>query len=483
MSFRTSLAPALVSLALLAGGFASAPAALGQEQGAPEAEAPSVRAPSPTKPNIVLIVTDDQRADTLDYMPLVKANLMDQGVTFTDMVAVNPLCCPSRASFLTGTYAHSHGVWSNKLPYGVDVFDKSSTIATWLQDRGYDTAIIGKYFNNYIDQPLGRGWDRSVVKMNFPKKVREEMVDDDCAYHMRVDGKERCFRRTPNNYYTYRLTRFAKSFMRGAERPFFMYWAPAAPHKPATPAPEDEFTFDGIPPYRPASHNEVDVTDKPMWLQNHHPLNDAEIRETDLFREHQLESLQAVDRAVEGFVTLLTEQGEMDETLFIFTSDNGMMWGEHRLTGKQYPYEESVLLPLVIRADWLIANPDTVDNRVVGNIDMAPTIAQLAGATPTIKVEGESIVSLLDGTASGWREGVGLEHLTHKDVVSYCGYRTEGYTYTAYGDRVQELYDLSADPLQITNLAANPAYDAIREDLRTKALDICKPHPPGRWNP
>jgi arylsulfatase A-like enzyme len=365
----------------------------------------------------------------------------------------------------------------------VDAFDKSSTIATWLQDQGYDTAMIGKYFNNYVDQRLGRGWDRSVVKINYPRKIAAEMADDGCAYHMNVDGSDRCIADKERNYYTYRLERYANKFILGAENPFFLYWTPAAPHKPATPAPEDVGLYDGIAPYRPASHNEVDVTDKPVWLQLHEPLSGRQVRENDLFRQHQLESLQAVDRAVDNFVTLLTDQGEMQNTLFIFSSDNGMMWGEHRLEGKQMPYEESITVPLVIRADWLISNPGAVEDRVVANIDIAPTIAQLTGATPTLDIEGESIVPLLDGTAGSWREGVGLEHLTHKDVVSFCGYRSQDYSFLNYADGVQELYDLNADPLQLTNLAANPTYDSVRDDLRTKALDICDPPPPGRWNP
>lgn len=466
---------------MMAGGFAYAPAAVGQAQELPGADAPGARAPIPDKPNVVMIITDDQRADTLDYMPLVKANLMDHGVTFSDMVAVNPLCCPSRASFLTGTYAHSHGVWKNKAPYSVWAFDKSSHIGVWLKDQGYTTALIGKYFNEFTGQPLGRGWNRTAVLLSYSS--RKEAIEDPCQYHLQVDGVDRCYMRKSKNFITYRLSRLAQSFMSDAEEPFFLFWAPTAPHYPAKSPPADQHDFDGIAPWRPESHNEADVSDKPPWLQARPLLDADQIASADGFREEQLESLQAVDRAVDDFVTLLTEKGEMDNTLFIFTSDNGIGWGEHRLVSKQTPYEEALLVPLVIRADWLVAGPGTVDGNVVANIDIAPTISQMTGAVPTLNVEGESLVPLLDGSAGTWREGVGLEHMIQRDVVSFCGYRTEDSSYIAYGDGVQELYDLNADPLQLTNLAANPAYDTIREDLRTKALDICDPPPPGDWNP
>ncbi len=436
---------------------------------APQAASREPGTHAPVRQSIVLIVTDDQRWDTLWAMPRVQDLLVDRGMTFQNSFVVNAVCCPSRTSMLTGQYSHSSGVYSDKFPYGIEAFDPDETIATWLQADGYDTALIGKYLNRYKARRIPPGWTHWGVQWD---SKNEGYYD----YTMNIDGEITDYASEPADYATRAWSRLATDFIRDTNGPLFLMFAPRAPHEPATPAPLDKGSFAGLGTWRPASYNEADVSDKPVWVQQQPLLNTGARGELDRFRKRQYRSLLSVDRAVEDIVEALQDTGRLDETMIVFTSDNGMLWGEHRWQGKLAPYEESIRVPLVVRYDPLTAAPAT-DTHLVANIDLAPTFAELTGV-PTTGVDGASLMPLLSPPAGAWRTDLLIEHIDHV-IPTYCAVRNEGFLYVDYDTGEEELYDLAGDPLQLDNVVTDPAYAATLAAMRTRLAELCVPPPPG----
>ena len=438
--------------------------------------------PAPLRPNILLILTDDQRWDTTDathspdatpIMPSVRLELAAQGVEFGNAFMTTPLCAPSRSSLLTGQYAHRHGVYKNSSTNGgADDFDDAQTIAVWLQNAGYRTSLIGKYMNGYAnlwgnaDPPyIPSGWTewRGMPKVTF---FDYTMVEPNG-----LGGYvENTYGNSEAEYLTDVLREKAKAFISDSVsqgQPFFLYRSVKAPHLPQSPAPRDDGLCHTIPPLRPPSHNEADLSDKPSWLQGR-PLEDTV--ELDQIRVDQLEMLQAVDEAIGGnpaeSITGLMEHlrslGVADDTLVVFTADNGWHWGEHRLRAKNQPYEEAIRKPLVMRYPKLVPLPRT-EQRFALNIDLAPTFAALAGATVPIAHDGASLVRVLDGTQPTWRsdflaEGWPGSHPWATVREGRWKYTeiptTPGNPATTFET---ELYDLETDPHEEQNVAsANP---------------------------
>lgn len=425
------------------------------------------------RPDIVLVLTDDQRWDTLEAMPSVSAMLAAPGVTFRNAFAVNPTCCPSRASILTGRWSHTHGVYANSGPHGgYRAFDDRTTVATTLQDAGYRTALIGKYLNGYgAAAAIPPGWDRWFAFLHHPGYY---------DYRVSDQGVSRRYGSSAADYSTDVLAAEAGHFVRStpSSQPLFLIVSPFAPHKPAEPAPRHAGSLDGLAPHRPPSYDEAEHWDKPAYVQSQEVFSETKRRDLDDYRQRQLESLLAVDDLVAGLVQALTEAGRLHETLFVFASDNGYSWGEHRWATKLVPYEESIRVPLVVRYDAL-TTPHTED-AIALNVDLAPTFAAGAGVDLPGS-EGASLLPLLgDGAhrAEGWREEFLFENLASEGVPSYCAVRTENDVYIRYGTGEEELYELSADPWQLDNLAreAGPAaLEAHRGSLR----ELCRPAPPG----
>ena len=366
-------------------------------------------------PSIVLILTDDQRSDTMWAMPTVRGELAGKGIMFENGYVSNPLCCPSRASILTGQYSHSTGVYTNqgRQPFGgFQAFDDRSTIATWLQEAGYRTAMLGKYLNGYEEPYVPPGWDHWFATYVNGAFYRYRVTDD---------GLIKRYGSGRHDYGTDVLAGEAVRFIGStpADTPLFLYFAPHAPHEPAIAAPGDRHTFSDLSRWRPPSFDEADVSDKPAYIRNQ--LLDAGSRaEIDAFRRRQYRSLLAVDRAVSDIIQALEESGRLANTLIVFTSDNGMVWGEHRWGTKLVPYEESIRVPYVVRYDAGIPSART-DERLVVNIDLAPTFAALAGI-PAPGAEGESLLPLLgDPMASGARTS----------FLSTCRRARAGYRRTA----------------------------------------------------
>jgi N-acetylglucosamine-6-sulfatase len=426
-------------------------------------------------PSIVLILTDDQRWDTLAEMPTVGRELVGHGISFERGYVSNPLCCPSRASILTGRYSHSNGVYTNKngQPYGgFRAFDDRSTVATWLDEAGYRTAMLGKYFNGYEGSYVPPGWDRWFAT------YRDGAFYD---YLATDDGVVRAYGSDPGDYGTDVLAgealRFIESTPQGT--PLFMYFAPHAPHEPAMAAPGDARAYRDLRPWRPASYNETDVSDKPAYIRDQPRMDTLNGAQVDEFRRSQLGSLMAVDRAVGTILDTLAQTGRLENTLIVFTSDNGMLWGEHRWATKLVPYEESIHMPFVVRFDAMISSP-RIDERLVLNVDLAPTFADLADVS-TRGADGRSLVPLFGDEAGPWRTDFLLEHMQHSTggVPTYCGVHSERYVYVRYRTGEEELYDLERDPAQLVNLINRGSYEQIRHELRQRLQRLCDPPPPG----
>jgi N-acetylglucosamine-6-sulfatase len=429
-------------------------------------------AQAPDPPSILLIVTDDQRWDTLWSMPEVQRSLVERGVTFSESFTTSSLCCPSRASILTGQYPHTTGVYRQALPYGgFKSFDDSTTIATVLHAGGYRTGFFGKYLDSYQSDALAGyvppGWDRWVAF------IHSEYLD----YGLTIDGTVRRFGGDREDYSTDVLAAQTEDFIRGSDGPVFAIYAPPAPHDPAIPATEDQGAFPDLPSWRPPSFNEPDVSDKPAYVRAMIPLGPDRTAHLDALRVHQYRTLQAVDRAVGRLLQALDDTGRLDDALVIFTSDNGLLWGEHRWARKEVPYEEAIRVPLVIRADRIAPAAGLTDGHLVANIDLAPTIAAAAGL-PLPDAEGRSLLPLLEGRTDGWRQALLIEHLRGTNPIpTYCAVRTSRYLYASYSTGERELYDLVNDRFELVNLAASAPEQMAR--LQGVLDRLCDPPPPG----
>ncbi len=420
------------------------------------------------KPDIGFLLTDDQPASMLWPMDTVQTELVGRGVTFGEAAVTTPLCAPSRATVLTGEYAHNHGVLLNGLPAGPERFNPSSTIATWLHDAGYRTSLVGKYLNGYgRDTSVPPGWD----------DWHAYIGDGYFGYRLVENGVVQAYGSNESDYLTDVLAAKAVDFIKGAgERPFFLYFAPYAPHDPATPAPRHAGRYAGTPPWRPPSYDEADVSDKPMWLRNNVlPLTPDQMQFADGLYERMLESLLAVDDAVAAILRALADAGRENDTIIVFTSDNGLALGEHRIVGKDCPYEECVRVPFIVRYPRLVTQARG-EGRPVANVDLAPSWAELAGTTPGGAVDGTSLMGLLDGSAADWRRDLLIEQFSLYPP-NYAGVWGGPVKYVEYIGNIfapgqVELYDLQRDPYELTSSHLDPAYADTRAALATRLREI-----------
>ncbi len=428
------------------------------------------------RPNIVLILSDDQTFDSFPHDPPVMPYLQgatqdpsDHWVTFSNAFLSTPLCCPSRATILTGEYSHHTGVKTN---YGGAHFDETSTVATWLHDDGYRTALIGKYLNGY---PFGHspyvpvGWDRWLAKM---QGGRESLYYD---YVFSDQGFPVAHGDAPQDYSTNVEAAAAVDFIRTAPstQPFFLEVTPSAPHRPWTPAPQDAGAYAQMPIAEPPSFGEPDVADKPAWVRALPPYTSEQRIALVGTRRQSFEAVRGVDRLVAGVMQALRDKGVLDNTVVFFMTDNGLSLGEHRWVGKTCAYEACIRTPLAIRYPW---SPPHTDPELVSNIDLAPTIAQVAGVRPGGPVDGTSLVPLLVPQVAPlipWRSGVFLEYVGDEHIPGWTAIRTADFLYVEYVTGERELYDLAgkvgpADPFELANQVANPAYAKVVTDLAAR---------------
>jgi arylsulfatase A-like enzyme len=431
------------------------------------------RTDPPDRPDVVIILTDDQRWDTMREMPGVRQALGVQGTTFRNAFVANPLCCPSRASILTGRYSHSTGVWTNSpRDRGLGAFDDGATLATWLDEAGYRTALIGKYFNGYHSPwYVPPGWDEWRAFLSG----RSPYYD----FEMSVDGRRSTFGSEPSDYSTDVLARSAERTIHGtpSDEPLFLFLATSAPHQPGTPAPRHE--RDRVSEAFTPGPNipELDVSDKPDYIEALSP----NPRDPRRLWSDQVAALRAVDDLVRRTVRALRETGRLRETVLIFTSDNGLAIGEHRWGYKLTPYEEVIRVPLVVRYDPLTRGQST--SALAVNVDLAPTVAEIAGISVP-GAEGFSLVPVLADANDSVRREVLIEHFQYRaeprpDPPSYCAVRTLDRLFVRYATGEEELYDLRRDPYELDNLASDPGSRAELEHLRDRAMELCRPQPPG----
>ena len=447
------------------------------------------------RPNLVIVLTDDQDLGSLDFMPRTRALIGDQGITFENHFVPLSLCCPSRSTILTGLHVHNHRVLTNFPPDGgFERFDQlrheERTLAAALHDAGYRTALFGKYLNGYPNDRaltyVPPGWDEwaSPVKGSPYAAYR---------YTLNENGRLVVHASKAEDYMTDVLAAKAVDFVRKASpnQPLFLYLATYAPHRPSTPAKRHAGLFPGLQAPRTPSFNEADVRDKPARIRALKRLDASRIAAIDALYRKQMQSLQAVDEAVAALVEALRDTGRLDDTYIVFTSDNGFHMGQHRLEpGKYTPYEPDVHVPLLVRGPGLPRG--LLVDALTLSVDFAPTFAELAGVRLPAAPDGRSLVPFLKGQPpAAWRQAVLLEQfavppappkssdLQEPDDASaypsHRGIRTATYKYVQYGTGEKEVYDLKKDPDERLNLkdqVPKAWLDSVAKLV--KALAACK---------
>ena len=399
------------------------------------------------RPNFLIIVTDDQRFDTMEYMPNTQQLIFDQGVTFSSGYITTPFCCPSRSSILTGLYAHNHYVYvnTNKLLLPTMVED--------LHKNGYYTGLVGKYLNSW-DGSIRPEFDYwvSFFGGTVPHYYDPELnINGDWGKH--------------EGYMTYIFEDYVKEYLDKAtsqRKPFFLLFAPNAPHAPYTPLKEDKGLLTDLEPFRPPSYNEEDISDKPSSIANRPLFSEDKVEEIDGTRTRQLLTLISLDRSIGAIMEKLEETGELDNTVVIFLSDNGKHWGEHRMDTKSTAYEEVVKVPFAMRYPALVPTP-YVEDGLVANIDIAPTIYELSETRMPEVIDGLSLVNLLSRNGN-WRDKLLLE--AWPDRGWWNAVHTGQYVYIETVGDSSEFYDLLNDPYELENAINEPQYQSIITDLQ-----------------
>ena len=451
-------------------------------------------AATPTPPNgakrlnVVVILSDDERVDGTSVMKNVRHLLADHGVSFNDFHVTTSMCGPSRASILTGQYAHHTGVLEN---FGADsfpAFKAQSTLPVWLQKSGYETALVGKYINSYtadwVHHANPPGWDDWQVLDSVPMEAYYN-------YSINDNGRLVHYGKKPSDYSTTVLAHKAVQFIRQARNPFFLYFAPVAPHLPAIPARRDWGKLENLTPHHSPDYNQRNVGKEPWRFWHKDMLSAAAQLYINHIRIRQEESLLALDRSVKSVVQALRARHELNRTVIVYTSDNGFLWGEHRLGGKVWPYEESTRVPLIVRTPW--THVAKVNNAPVLNIDLAPTISALAGVQPGLPEDGRSFLPFLHGQRAPWRNAFLVEYLG-RDLLRkggpppYVAVQTKRHLYVEYLNGWRELYNLKHDPWELDNLAVDRRTDPLQASLHQLLQRLYAAPPggglasPGSWN-
>ena len=425
-----------------------------------------------SQPNIILILTDDMRVSDLPYLPYVQEMLVTQGATLTNFTAAAPGCGPARASILRGQYPHSHGVQRGSGDFGgLDRFrglgNEESTIATWLHDAGYRTALVGKYLNGYGSTPdlttIPPGWDDwyGVTNEGYSRfTINEQGVE------------VRYTSRKEETHATDVLADHARAIIADVAptgQPFFLHISPRAPHVPTEPA---SWYADAFPDVTLPDHpgmNEADVSDKPDWVQIQPSRTAQEMDEIETHFRQRLQTLLSVDDLVADVVEELERQGVLDTTYILFSSDNGFGLGEHRVALKKgSPYEEVITVPMVVRGPRIA--PGVSLDVLASQVDLGPTFAAWAGAATPEFAEGRSLGGILAGepVPDDWRQFQFVEYFVARSdrrerQPAFQTLRTPAAVYVTYGSGEEELYDLVADPYQTENQAAVTDPDLLAE--------------------
>ncbi len=448
--------------------------------------------PPAKRPNVVLILTDDLDKSLMPYMPNTTSLIRDQGASFENFYVEQSSCCPSRASILSGLYAHNHGVIGNVWPEGgYDRWKETKQgddLPVWLDRSGYRNAMLGKYFNEYPYHPGDHLSDAMKAELrafvppgwqSWASPVQGNAYAQD-HYRLNVNGTvDADFR---EDYLDSWLGQRAADLVDGsdgfdfAEGGQFIYYASYSPHTPYAYPEELEGTFADAQYPRTPDFDEADVTDKFGLTRTRRALTASDEATIDETFRKRVRSVQVLDQTVAQLVQELTDQGALDNTYLVFTSDNGYIMGNHRREiGKYNQFQGTVNVPFYVRGPGI--TPGSTYDDVAGNIDIAPTIAEIAGA-PTPDVDGVSLLPRLHGgpqlsrkffllgralTPTNTTTSNGLEEAPENYVedsrssqlndftgVTNGRYKLIRYTHLPH----EELYDLNKDPYELNNLLA-----------------------------
>jgi N-acetylglucosamine-6-sulfatase len=435
------------------------------------------RLPGVKPRNIVVILSDDHRYDALGFMKsqsfLETPNLdriAGEGVHFRNATVTTALCSPSRASIFTGLYAHQHRVVDNN--HAID--PRLTFFPEHLQRAGYETAFIGKWHMGPEGDDPQPGFDHWV---SF-KGQGSYLPNPD---GLNVDG-----RHVPQaGYITDELTDYAMRWLEGrkGDKPFLLFLSHKAVHSDYIPAERHKGRYAGAPFRYPATMAPPqDPGTRPMWVQNMrnswHGVDYAFHSQLDVaeYYRRYAETLLAVDESAGRVMGHLEKRGVLDSTLILYMGDNGYAFGEHGLVDKRTAYEESIRIPMLARCPELFKGGSTVD-KVVANIDVAPTLLAAAGLQAPPGMAGANALPLAQGAQVPWREALLYEYYwerNYPETPTVHAIREDRYKYIRYHGLwdIDELYDLQADPLEARNLIFSPGHEAIARQLNARLFDL-----------
>jgi N-acetylglucosamine-6-sulfatase len=424
--------------------------------------------PPVDRPNLILVLADDLDKSVFERSTL-DSPWVPEGASFTNAIATTPLCCPSRASVLRGQYAHNTGLWrnDNEQPNGGAAYFRDEkldqrTVATILHANGYKTWFGGKYLNGYYTAGgsqgyMPPGWDSWQAYLG------------DAAAN--VEGR---LTRFFPQHYTDWLSERAEMFIEnqsGSSQPFYMHIAPLDTHEPLSIPPRHRAAYPEQRAPRPPSFDEADLSDKPAWVRDQPPVNDRRAADYDRLQVERMQSALSLEDLCRNVIDALERTGQLGDTYLVFVSDNGYHMGLHRMKSpKGSPYVESHEVPLVVRGPGVPAGASF--DRLVANIDIAPTVLDLAGAGVPSWMDGRSLRPFLDGSAPDlWRTSLLVENMGGAgDRPPYSGVRHQDEFYVEYGSGETEYYDLKTDAYQLENRPQD-APQAIKDELA--ALKDC----------
>lgn len=427
--------------------------------------------------NIVFILTDDHRYDAMGFLntqAFIKTPNMDliarEGAYLKNAFVTTSLCSPSRASILTGLYAHKHKVVDNNNPVPKNII----FYPQYLQQIGYQTALIGKWHMGGEHDDPQRGFNYWV---SFKGQGSYLPTPDG----LNVNGKH-----VPQKgYITDELTDYALDFLktRKKNKPFMLYLSHKGVHADFIPAERDKGSAHNFPFVPPANMDAGLQKGAPMWLQNQrnswHGIEFPYHSTLDIgeYYKRYAETLHSVDESIGKVMAYLKQEGLLESTLIIYMGDNGFQFGEHGLIDKRTAYEASMRVPMLAYCPEII-KPGTVINDVVANIDIAPTLLDAAGLKPPAYMDGKSFLPQLEGKkVNNWRDGLLYEYYWERNfpqtptMHALRGDRYKYIHYTGIWD-TDELYDLQTDPLELNNLIRSDAHQAIVKKMNKQLYDI-----------
>lgn len=450
------------------------------------------------KPNFLFVLVDDQPYDAVGFSnryPFLKTPNIDklakEGVNVKNFFVTQSICSPSRASFLTGTYPHIHGVNQNNKYVDPD-WTNYAPFSTHLQKSGYETAHIGK---------IHMAWKRGKEHIRPGFDYWFSFIGQGQYFNPKVNDNGR--ETQIEGYMTDILTDKTVDWLvnkRDPDKPFSLNLWHKAVHEKHLPAPRHEDLFQDDPlPEPPFDTHKETFKGKPEWLRrktygfkwNENDKIPEELPEiTWPINKHKymqlLRSLIAVDESLGKVIKTLEEIGELENTVIIYSSDNGYFMGEHTFIDKRLAYENSMRVPMIIRYPKLISKSSVVDEQCL-NIDIAPTILDLAGVNKPSYMQGESMLKLISGKKDkSWRKSMLFEYYVD-DAWPYAGpnqvaVRTNEYKLidNFLEDDIDELYDLKNDPGEMTNLINDSSYDLVEKELREESIKLQKQY---NYNP